>query len=914
MRLLPLRMLLLGGPVALAFFSGGFGDRPRLVALAVSALAVGLLALTEPAPLLPRALGPRLTLGGLAALTAWVALSRTWSPAKDAAGDDLERLLLYVLATWCAVTLLRERASARTVELGVAAGSFLVTAYGLAGRLVPCLVPQTASFSAGGRLEQPLTYWNAEGSLAALGVVLCARIAGDRERAVWQRMAAAAAAAPLTTGVYLTFSRGAAVALIGGLVVLLVLAPTWSQLRGVAVCLEAGVATTLLSAASPAVRTLAGDTSRREVEGALVLLGVLVVMGAAALLARWGASAETAGTTRLGRLPLPAWSGTVAAVIVVALVVVPVVAGGKGSSAETPSFGATSQRFDNASSNRYQYWHVAFDAFAHHPLIGVGSGGFRTEWLRERTISERVRDAHSLEIETFAELGLIGALLLLCAIGGVVLCARIVQRTDPSLAAGPIAAVVVFGIHSAVDWMWEMPAVTLPVLSLVGLLAARAGTAEAAGTTARPPRDAPPEPPAALAPAASDDAPATAARDARFPLFDSLRAIAATCVLLVHTTGLSGFTQKGPLGAFAARLDVGVPIFFVISGFLLYRPFVAARLDGRPPLSTLGYARRRILRIVPAYWVALFMTALFLPHSVVGPLDHEWWAYFGFISNWKSIWIISGIGPAWSLCVEAAFYVALPFVALAASRRLAGRPRAEQVRLELIALGVSAFVALAVRGVVFHYNPHSLFPNSLGGTWTWFVGGMSLAVLSAAHHGRGIAALPSPVRWAAEHPGTCWTAAFALMVLAASPLMAIPRLVRYPDSNLSFEGGHLIYAAVAVLVVVPGVFGGDTIRGWPQRMLARRELALLGMVSYGVFLYHVPFLSYFVQHGLAGHTVGTIQVTVATFAAATAAATASYLLVEKPILRFKGRREDGAKDLHALALRHAGTASEQPAQ
>jgi hypothetical protein len=482
MRLLPPRVLLLTGPVALAFFAGGYGDRPRLVALAAAAVLLAALALTAPltasgpsgrATLLPTGFAARSALAGLLGLTAWIAVSRSWSPVADAAGDDLERVGLYAIVLICSLLAWRDRAAARWAEVAVAAGALVVVGYGLAGRLLPGLVPERASVSAGGRLEQPLTYWNAEGALAAIGFVLCARIAGDRERPVWLRAAAAAAAVPLAAGTYLTFSRGAIVALVSGIVVLLVLAPSWTQLRAVAICGEMGVAGTFATVISPAVRTLAGDTGTREAEGAAVLVALLAVMGAAALLVRWAASAERAGTTRMGRLPLPRRAGLAATLIVVALVAVPV---SLARSTDGPSFGATSARLTTASSNRYEYWKVALRSFADHPLAGVGSGGFRTEWLRERTFPERVRDAHSLQIETLAELGLVGALLLAALLGGIAGCARTVQRDDPALAAGPVAALVVFAVHSAVDWDWEMPALTLPVLVLAGLLLAQAGT------------------------------------------------------------------------------------------------------------------------------------------------------------------------------------------------------------------------------------------------------------------------------------------------------------------------------------------------------------------------------------------------------------------------------------------------------
>src|SRR6476661_10432506 len=104
------------------------------------------------------------------------------------------------------------------------------------------------------------------------------------------------------------------------------------------------------------------------------------------------------------------------------------------------------------------------------------------------------------------------------------------------------------------------------------------------------------------------------ARATRFPLLDSLRAIAALAVLATHAAVFAGLETSGgtTTGQYAARLDAGVAVFFVISGCLLYRPFARARLTGAQTPATGPYAWRRFLRIFPAYWVALILiTVLF---------------------------------------------------------------------------------------------------------------------------------------------------------------------------------------------------------------------------------------------------------------------------------------------------------------
>src|SRR4051812_7756534 len=170
-----LTAVLVAGPAVLAFASGGFFAPARLVA-AIGAWAVlGLAALLAPAPVVPRTGPARAALAGLAALAGWTALSGSWAPSPGPARQTLELALVYLPALGAATLLLRDRAAARAAEVALAAGTVVVIGYGLAGRLLPGLVHLTASVRAGGRLEQPPTYWNATRALAPLGFVLAPR-------------------------------------------------------------------------------------------------------------------------------------------------------------------------------------------------------------------------------------------------------------------------------------------------------------------------------------------------------------------------------------------------------------------------------------------------------------------------------------------------------------------------------------------------------------------------------------------------------------------------------------------------------------------------------------------------------------------------------------------------------------------
>ena len=169
---------------------------------------------------------------------------------------------------------------------------------------------------------------------------------------------------------------------------------------------------------------------------------------------------------------------------------------------------------------------------------------------------------------------------------------------------------------------------------------------------------------AAIRPAHPTDPSQPAPRSAHFPLFDSLRAIAALSVLLYHVRDYSGVSAT--VQRYTGHLDMGVTVFFVISGFLLYRPFVHARLRGKPPLATGPYAWRRFLRIVPAYWVALIAAGLLLGNYTVFGTHSPY--YFGLLQTFRSDTMFGGISQAWTLSVELSFYVFLPLWAWAIHR------------------------------------------------------------------------------------------------------------------------------------------------------------------------------------------------------------------------------------------------------
>jgi peptidoglycan/LPS O-acetylase OafA/YrhL len=208
---------------------------------------------------------------------------------------------------------------------------------------------------------------------------------------------------------------------------------------------------------------------------------------------------------------------------------------------------------------------------------------------------------------------------------------------------------------------------------------------------------------------------------------DSLRAIAALAML--HVGHHSGANVGAAWGAFTSHLNVGVTLFFLITGFLLCRPWAVALRAGTEGPSIARYAKRRVLRIVPGYWVALTLLALWPGLSgVFGP---EWWVYYGFAQSLRFDWTWSGLTPSWSLPVEAHYYALLPLYAAFVSRLARGRSRRTRLRI-----GAGALAALAGFGLFFCWAVVRWqwldLAATLPGFLLWFAAGMGLALASRA--------------------------------------------------------------------------------------------------------------------------------------------------------------------------------------
>lgn len=331
--------------------------------------------------------------------------------------------------------------------------------------------------------------------------------------------------------------------------------------------------------------------------------------------------------------------------------------------------------------------------------------------------------------------------------------------------------------------------------------------------------------------------PARSAGQATYPALDGLRAIAVLAVVTTHAAFWTGRYERGWGNNVLARMDSGVAVFFVLSGFLLVRPWLRPLGSRSPSRSLRTYAVRRVARIVPAYVVTVVLCFLLLPQNddVTG---WDWVRHLGFAQIYRLGWQREGLTQTWSLCTEVVFYALLPLIATALIRISRGGWR-PGVLLALLTVGVLIPVPWYV------FTHHSTAPWLVtSGYWLpgftgWFAGGMMLAVVRA-NLDSGTVGAGSRWRVAEEvgrHPFTCWALA-ALVYFAAMTPVAGPRSIVATTAAQACTK-QTLYLIMAVALVWPAIFGRSPVT---KAILANRPLRYLGDISYGVFLYHLLVL------------------------------------------------------------------------
>jgi len=424
------------------------------------------------------------SLGGLAGFAVWTWLALSWSNQPAATVLEGQRVLLYV-AVLAAFVLLVRRTTAPVVLAATLVAIFLASGWGLLTRLFPERIGVFDPVAAY-RLEEPLTYWNALGIFAGMGALLALGFT-TRGRSLVGKALAGATLPLLFATVYFTFSRGAWVATAIGFALAVAVDPRRLQLVLAALVLApASALAVLVSSHQDALTRTDAPLAAASHEGHRLAVYLLALAAASALVALGLALAE-----RRIVPPQPArlaFSGALAVVVVASLLAVFVRYGGpvtlvrKGYDSFTTTSGSTpvnlnKRLFTFSGSYRSELWHVAWHDYRDHPLLGSGPGTYEQYWNQHRPIQHKVRDAHNLYLEVLAELGPVGLLLLLLALGAP-LVAGILARGHP-LAPLALAAYGAFLVHASVDWDWEMAAVTIAALACAAALLAAADRRDA---------------------------------------------------------------------------------------------------------------------------------------------------------------------------------------------------------------------------------------------------------------------------------------------------------------------------------------------------------------------------------------------------------------------------------------------------
>lgn len=358
---------------------------------------------------------------------------------------------------------------------------------------------------------------------------------------------------------------------------------------------------------------------------------------------------------------------------------------------------------------------------------------------------------------------------------------------------------------------------------------------------------------------------------ARLGGFDGLRAIAALSVFVYHLIYFAPVADRS-VQQLLEQLRAGVWIFFVLSGFLLYRPYARSRAEGRSSPSLRSYAARRVLRILPAYWAALcFLT--YVVHATViaerGPRDAL--IQFGFLQIYTLEHTFLGLAHTWSLAVEAVFYALLPMYAASIGvlpgRRILGR---ELVGVAvLVTVGLVWTVATQGDDIKQQWLPNFLMA---------FGAGILLAVVE--NHRTAMPRVIAFVERLGRHPATCFgVAAIALLVRSR---------IDIPGENTLTSQAFYLFAAVAL--VLPFVFPANQ-GGITHSLMRNRIVVFLGRISYGIFLWHYLLIRIVRDDwfGWSADDAKTLVVGALALMLTLVAATVSWYAIERPALSLAGR-------------------------
>ncbi len=473
----------------------GLPEEPRLqigVALVAVGAAVGLL--------LTRTLALRapaeawVGVGLLVGFAIWSGVSLLWSVAPERTWAHVNRAISYTLVVVLAMTL----ASSMPRALSRVAYGWLLVAlacalYAIAGKIIPGVEILGIDFNhaaIASRLRAPLEYWNALGLVMVLAIPIALRLTTDTTRRDVTRLVGIAALFVLVVAMFMTYSRGAILACVAAIVVLTALGG--QRLRGLAVLgvtIVVSIPVLGLAFNRPALKGINVPLDERVPDGivlGLVSAGCLIAL----LIAGWGMLHLERRTPCNEQRTQLVWRGlaALAAILAVftlgAIVTAPDGPGGwadraweKFTQTSKDEVSDPARLVSSNSGNRWVWWKEAAGAWSDKPLHGWGAGSFAVTHKMYRDVELGVTQPHNMPLQFLAETGIVGTLLVSGAIGFLLFCALDRLRAmrsgrERDLGVALFAGAVAWLVHGLVDWDWDIPGVTVPVLIFLGVLVA----------------------------------------------------------------------------------------------------------------------------------------------------------------------------------------------------------------------------------------------------------------------------------------------------------------------------------------------------------------------------------------------------------------------------------------------------------
>jgi O-antigen ligase len=410
--------------------------------------------------------------GGLiVCLSLLSAISSLWSGSVELSVIEADRVAAYLGFFLAAFLIAQTDERRQRFAEGLAIAAAMVALLGLGGRLLPHVLDVSVSPASGSRLAYPLGYWNANGAMFGIGVALLLWASRQSRWTALRWLSVAAIPASLLA-LYFTYSRGGLLSLAVAVGCLLILSRDRLWLLATLAIGALGALPAVI--AVQARHSLADNLGNQAAidQGVTVLLILLAGIGLSLVLfaaLRWEQRREGELSGRALALSRnPSFLRGVALVAAVLAIVAVAAVGGRAwhqfssSDLQFPTQNPQEHFSELSGAGRHDFWRVAIEAFGEKPLLGHGAGTYQFSWDELRSIDRPVHDAHSLYLQAFAELGLVGGLLVLALVGTLLWLAFATWRDAPQPQreryAALLAAMLAFAVGAAFDWFWEIAA------------------------------------------------------------------------------------------------------------------------------------------------------------------------------------------------------------------------------------------------------------------------------------------------------------------------------------------------------------------------------------------------------------------------------------------------------------------------